>query len=353
MVDLRVCGMPINRSKVRFFLILSKRRSLKNHFSEQFFAFKAVFGPNKRFNFGLRPPHVPKITLRKRGEKNCPKSTFLQNICIFVSLNLFCFRLSFNLKMDNGEHTIMIDGLRFHFRVSGKGSNVVLMHGWGCSTEIWAGIEAEFAKNFRVWNIDFPGFGQSQAPDTPWGVEDYTRNFEQFCQMNSIDNPTLVGHSFGGRVAIVFASRNQVNKMILVDAAGVLPVRGLKYYAKVYSYKAMKHLAPMLLGKERGEKLIAQRRKASGSSDYNALPEAMRGTFVKVVNQDLCPYMPQIKAPTLVIGGEKDLSLGGNASREIAAKIPGAELRMYEQWGHGLYEEAKDFNQVVLEFLCR
>ena len=59
----------------------------------------------------------------------------------------------------------------------------------------------------------------------------------------------------------------------------------------------------------------------------------------------------QIQAPTLVIGGEKDLSLGGDASREIAAKIPGAKLRMYEQWGHGLYEEARDFNQLVKDFL--
>ena len=59
----------------------------------------------------------------------------------------------------------------------------------------------------------------------------------------------------------------------------------------------------------------------------------------------------QIQAPTLVIGGEKDNALGGGASREIAAQIPGAELRMYEQWGHGLYEEAGDFNQTVLNFL--
>ena len=59
----------------------------------------------------------------------------------------------------------------------------------------------------------------------------------------------------------------------------------------------------------------------------------------------------QIQAPTLVIGGEQDNALGGDASREIAAQIPGAELRMYEQWGHGLYEEAGDFNQTVLNFL--
>ena len=61
--------------------------------------------------------------------------------------------------------------------------------------------------------------------------------------------------------------------------------------------------------------------------------------------------LPCITAPVLVIGGEKDISLGGEASREIAAQIPGARLKMYPQWGHGLYEEAKDFLQTVTDFL--
>jgi len=61
----------------------------------------------------------------------------------------------------------------------------------------------------------------------------------------------------------------------------------------------------------------------------------------------------QIKAPTLVIGGEQDNALGGDPSRKIAASIPNAKLLMYQQWGHGLYEEAKDFNQVVIAFLTQ
>ena len=71
------------------------------------------------------------------------------------------------------------------------------------------------------------------------------------------------------------------------------------------------------------------------------------------LTHDAYERLHQVQATTLVVGGEKDLSLGGDASREIAEKIPGAELRMYAQWGHGLYEEAKDFNHVVLSFLSR
>ena len=61
--------------------------------------------------------------------------------------------------------------------------------------------------------------------------------------------------------------------------------------------------------------------------------------------------LDSIQIPTLVIGGEKDLALGGDASREIAEAIPNAQLRMYAQWGHGVYEEEKGFNQLILDFL--
>ena len=70
-------------------------------------------------------------------------------------------------------------------------------------------------------------------------------------------------------------------------------------------------------------------------------------------NHNTMALLPGISARTLVVGGEQDKSLGGEASRIIAEAIPGAELKMYHEWGHGLYEEARDFNGVLLEFLER
>ena len=69
------------------------------------------------------------------------------------------------------------------------------------------------------------------------------------------------------------------------------------------------------------------------------------------LDHDCFRDLPDIRVPTLVIGGEQDRSLSPEASREIARQIPGARLKMYPQWGHGLYEEAGDFQQVVLSFL--
>ena len=61
--------------------------------------------------------------------------------------------------------------------------------------------------------------------------------------------------------------------------------------------------------------------------------------------------LPKLQCPTFIVGGEQDKALTGEASREIADQIPNAKLLLYPQWGHGLYEEAKDFNRQVLDFL--
>lgn len=94
-----------------------------------------------------------------------------------------------------------------------------------------------------------PRFGKSQEPPYVWGIEEYTQAVEHFFKSEQIDNPILLGHSFGGRVGILLASRNKVKKLILVDAAGIKPRRSLAYYFKVYTYKIIKHALPVLCGK--------------------------------------------------------------------------------------------------------
>ena len=83
-------------------------------------------------------------------------------------------------------------------------------------------------------------------------------------------------------------------------------------------------------------------------------PKSYRRFLVQAqacLTHDAWEDLPKISAPTFVIGGEQDRCLGGDASRELAARIPNAKLHMYPQWGHGLYEEAKDFMGLVLSFL--
>ena len=232
------------------------------------------------------------------------------------------------------EKNIKINGLNFHYTVQGSGSPIVLMHGWGCNLTTLASIEKVAAESHTVYNVDFPGFGESEEPHEVWGVELYTQLIEKFIEAEGIENPILLGHSFGGRVGILYSSRNKVKKLILVDAAGVKPRRSLKYYFKVYSYKLGKKLMPLIYGKKGAQERIEQMRAKRGSSDYNNASPMMRAILSKVVNEDLKHCMPKISAPTLLIWGENDTATPLRDAQIMEKLIPDAGLVSFPGCGH-------------------
>ncbi len=247
---------------------------------------------------------------------------------------------------------IEIKNLKLHYKVSGQGKNIILLHGWGCNLDIFDSLFFHLEKSFKVYSIDFQGFGKSEAPLEVWGVEDYTRALEDFVKKLNIDHPVLLGHSFGGRISILYASRNPVNKIILVDAAGVKPTHSLKYYLKVYSFKLSKKLLPLLIGKKRAEERINQYRKKSGSSDYNNATGIMKSILVKVVNEDLKQVMPLIKAPTLLIWGESDTATPLKDARTMNRLIKDSGLAVLKNAGHySFLEKPYEFNLIVDNFL--
>ena len=232
------------------------------------------------------------------------------------------------------EKNIKINGLNFHYTVQGSGSPIVLMHGWGCNLTTLASIEKVAAESHTVYNVDFPGFGESEEPNEVWGVELYTQLIEKFIEAEGIENPILLGHSFGGRVGILYSSRNKVKKLILVDAAGVKPRRSLKYYFKVYTYKLGKKLMPLIYGKKGAQERIEQMRAKRGSSDYNNASPMMRAILSKVVNEDLKHCMPKISAPTLLIWGENDTATPLRDAQIMEKLIPDAGLVSFPGCGH-------------------
>src|ERR1700761_3444849 len=135
------------------------------------------------------------------------------------------------------EQTQLIKGLNINYSESGEGKPVVLLHGWGSNLQAFTRVQQNLETEFHVFAIDLPGFGKSEEPKEVWGVEDYTQFIEEFCRIKNISNPILAGHSYGGRVSILFSSRNPVLKLILIDSAGIKPTRPLSYYIKVYTYK--------------------------------------------------------------------------------------------------------------------
>lgn len=234
------------------------------------------------------------------------------------------------------DKSIDIDGVTLHYRDSGEENlhPVVLMHGWGCNVDTVASIENIFKGKMRVLNIDLPGHGKSSEPPSVWGIEEFTSLIEKFIANLNLENPSLIGHSFGGRIGILLSSRNNVDKLLLVDAAGVKPKRSLKYYWKVYSFKTMKNLLLLLLGKEKGSEAVEKLRGKKGSADYRNSSPRMRAIMSKCVNEDLKSVMPSIKAPTLLVWGENDTATPLSDAETMKRLIPDAGLVSFPGCGH-------------------
>lgn len=250
--------------------------------------------------------------------------------------------------------TVIIDGQELAYSDKGASERViVLMHGWGCSSATLVSIEkVALEAGYRVINVDFPGFGLSPEPSSIWGVEEYTQLIEKFLDKLGVLNPVLLGHSFGGRVGILLSSRRNVSKLILVDAAGVKPRRSLKYHLKVRWFKFCKRVVQAVMNKDAAERTIEKMRSRRGSGDYAAASPVMRAILSKVVNEDLCHVMPQIKAPTLLIWGAADTATPLSDAEKMKRLIPDAGLVKFDGCGHySFLDNPAAFSRVLISFL--
>lgn len=250
------------------------------------------------------------------------------------------------------EKVLKYGEIELHYDVTGSGRALVLMHGWGCNSSTVQSIANVASESHTVYNVDFPGFGSSTEPREVWGVEEYTRLIEALVDAEGMDCPVLIGHSFGGRVGLLYASRRQVSKLVLVDAAGVKPKRRLSYYVKVYSFKLMRKLAELTMSKESARRFVDRQRAKRGSSDYAQASEMMRRILSKVVNEDLTAVMPSIKAPTLLIWGENDTATPLSDAKLMARLIPDAGLVTFTGCGHySFLDNPQQFAAVLRNFL--
>lgn len=253
------------------------------------------------------------------------------------------------------EKTLTINKMQLSYKLAGNGkSPVILLHGWGCDKHIWGKVFDTLSENFTTYALDFPGFGSSSEPPNAWGAYEYANLTKQFLQQLNIKNAILIGHSFGGRVSIILGSDQELflKKIILVGSAGVKPSRGLNYYTKVYSYKALKQLLKLVPNKKWQANILTQWRGKVGSNDYQKASPIMRQTLVRVVNEDLQDKMPHIRVPCLLIWGKNDTATPVSDAKIMEQKIPDAGLVVLDNCGHYCFlEQQYQFNLIVDSFL--
>ncbi|MHB8488881.1 MAG: alpha/beta fold hydrolase [Candidatus Dormibacteria bacterium] len=236
----------------------------------------------------------------------------------------------------------------------GSGDPLLLLHGWGASSELFAPILDALETGRRLIVPDLPGFGATPDPDAPWSVHDYAAWCVALLDRFGVEACDLIGHSNGGRIGIVLAATypGRVRRMVLAGSAGIRPRRTWRGAARVRSYKALRAV-------ERSAAMPAVLRRAAGRSadqrgsvDYRAVSGVMRGTLVRIVNEDLRGLLPGLHLPVLLIWGDRDTETPLDDGRLMERLIPDAGLVVFEGAGHYAYlEQAGRFCRIVEVFL--
>ena len=243
-----------------------------------------------------------------------------------------------------------INNLNVSYQVAGTGDVVLLLHGWGREAATFQPVFEWLAQSHKVYALDLPGFGKSQVPPTAWDSSDYAQFVTAFLEKFGIPKAHLIGHSFGGRISIILSAEHpeKVDKLILVDSAGIKPKRTAKYYLRVGIAKVGKLLRRC--GKF-GVHLANAMSARVGSKDYQDAGE-MRATLVKVVNQDLRSLLPRISASTLLIWGENDKETPVSFGEIMEKEIPDAGLVVLKEAGHFSHlDKFPEFRRIVASFL--
>jgi len=248
-----------------------------------------------------------------------------------------------------------VNDLDTHFTLCGEGEPVVLLHGWGTSAESLGGIAKALEDQFRVLAIDLPGFGWTPPPPAAWGTREYAAHVEAFMGSNGIAFANLLGHSFGGRIALALAAQSphRVRRLVLVASAGIRASRGPSYYLKVGMAKLAKRVFSFSIWGRLGERILSTVHRRAGSRDYRSAGQ-MRRTLVRVVNEDLRDILSFVQAPTLIIWGDRDLEVSRSSMEIIAGGIRGSQLEIMEGAGHFPFVDMPErFGKFVRDFLCR
>lgn len=247
-----------------------------------------------------------------------------------------------------------IEGINLNYIVEGEGKDVLVLHGWGANINTVLPIVNILKEKFKVHALDLPGFGKSQEPKEPIDSFKYADIVKAYMDSMEIKNVILIGHSFGGKLSIILGSKypEMVDKIVLVNSAGLIPRRGFKYYIKVYSFKTLRFLYKSLFFWIKNEEKMEKFYKKFGSTDYKDSSGIMRKILVIVVNENLLPLLNKIKAPTLLIWGDKDTATPLYMGKIMEKEIKDSGLVVLENTGHYSYlDDYQRFTLILRNFL--
>lgn len=218
---------------------------------------------------------------------------------------------------------------------------LVFLHGWGGCWQSWFPIIKALEKDYTIFTPDLPGHGQEKI-ERPLNLSDYSNFVKKYLEKNNIKNPILIGHSFGGAIVCNLLIKNPslAQKIILVDAAPIRPVPTFNQKMIFFTTQSIKKIfsIPFLKPFFQKTRQFAYRIIGLTKSDYYSIQNPiLKQTFSTIIREDLTDKLSQIKAKTLIIWGEKDLSTPLQQGEDINKLITNSKLIVIPKASHFSY----------------
>lgn len=245
---------------------------------------------------------------------------------------------------------MIINGLKINYTIIGEGKPFLILHGWGSKGERWQKVAELLAKNgIKVIIPDLPGFGKSDQPQTALEPEEYCKIIEDFIKILNLEKFYLLGHSFGGALAIkcTLDFPNKINKLFLVSAA-CFRKRSLKkrfFYAISKVFKIFSFLPFYSYIRKGFYKYIVR-------SDYPYTDGVMKDIYLKIIKKDLSDVLPKIQTPTIIIWGKRDRITPLKDAYLINKMIKNSKLEILSELNHDLnYKDPDKLAETIIKYL--
>ncbi len=228
-----------------------------------------------------------------------------------------------------------------------KNKYIFILPGWGNTKNTFQNMIEFLKADYTIYILDYPSFGNSDTIEEVLTIYDYVSIIEKIINKEKITNPTIIAHSFGGRIASILIGKNKlkIDKLILIDVAGIKRKKTLKVFLKEKIFK----LINFLTKNKYKEKLM----KIFASSDYKELKKSMRKTFQNIINENLTKYYKEIENETLIIWGEKDKDTPLRDAKKLEKIIKNSALIIYKNRTHYSYLEEPYLTNKVIKILLK
>ena len=247
---------------------------------------------------------------------------------------------------------IIVNNLAVEYRDEGSGPVMLFLHGWQDNLHTFDLLTQALKNKRRIIRVDLPGFGASEMPKFAWDLDAYVRFITDFITKLEILPDTLVGHSFGGRIAIKAIAKKTVHpqKAILIASAGIAKTytpRNIFFKICAKAGKIIMIIPPFFLWRNQ----IRRKLYAITGSDY---PETgdLTETFLNIIKEDLSSVAAAIDIPTLLIWGGDDTQTPPCDGKKLADIIPGSRLEIISGAGHFVHQQYPEHvSKLIQDFI--